>query len=309
MDTTRNEFHSIDLHIHSSYSEDGEFTPTELFKMCIDVGLSIIAIADHNCVNGAREVMKIKKTLEEANQTRLSCYPAIEIDCTFQNTNFHVLGYHIDLMSTDFDTIEQNVRNQCVAASKERLRLINGLGFHLKEADLQEITSGGYWSEHWTGEVFAEALLKSPFYLEEKLLLPYREGGARSDNPYVNFYWDYCSQGKPCYVNMTFPDMREVIDIIHRNHGKAVLAHPGINLKDNFDLIDELIPLGIDGIEAFSSYHDTNTAQWFFTKARQHNLCVTRGSDFHGKTKPKIKLGHSGGNPFEKMNKVNTDKQ
>ncbi len=308
MDTNVNGFHAIDLHIHSSYSEDGEFTPSELYKMCIDAGLTIMAITDHNCVKGSREIMRIKSNIEETNHTRLSCYPAIEIDCTFQNANFHVLGYNIDLGSTDFDEIEQNVRNQCIAASKERLRLINELGFHLTETDLQEITSGGYWSEHWTGEVFAEALLKNPVYLDNKLLLPYRVGGARSDNPYVNFYWDYCSQGKPCYVKMTFPDISEVIDTIHRNNGKAVLAHPGINLKDNFDMIDEIIPLGIDGIEAFSSYHDITTAQWFFTKARQYNLCVTRGSDFHGKTKPKIQLGHSGVDSFTNMYNVNTDK-
>ena len=295
METNRSGFHDIDLHIHSNYSEDGEYTPSELIKMCIDAGLSIMAIADHNCIKGAREVLKVKKAIEEANNTRLTCYPAIEIDCTFQNINFHVLGYNIDLTSTDFDVIEQNVRNQCVAASKERLRLINRLGFHLTETELQKITSGGHWSEHWTGEVFAEALLKNPSYLEDKLLLPYRKGGTRSDNPYVNFYWDYCSQGKPCYVGMTFPDMKEVIDIIHRNNGKAVLAHPGINLKDNFDVLDQLILLGLDGIEAFSSYHDINATQWFFTKAKQNNLCVTRGSDFHGKTKPSIKLGYSGG--------------
>lgn len=59
---------------------------------------------------------------------------------------------------------------------------------------------------------------------------------------------------------MTFPDMRDVIDIIHRNGGKAVLAHPGINLKGNFDMIDQLNPLGFDGIEAYSSYHSAEKA-------------------------------------------------
>ena len=93
---------------------------------------------------------------------------------------------------------------------------------------------------------------------------------------------------------MTFPDMRDVIDIIHRNGGKAVLAHPGINLKGNFDIIDQLIPLGFDGIEAYSSYHSAETAKWFSEKARQLDLFVTCGSDFHGKTKPMVKLGHCG---------------
>jgi predicted metal-dependent phosphoesterase TrpH len=293
MDLNILEFHTIDLHIHSSYSEDGEYTPSAIMQMCINAGISIMAITDHNCVKGAREALTVKDEIEKINNSRICCYPAIEIDCTYRNINFHVLGYNINLESKDFDDIEQNVRNQCTSVSKERLRLINKLGFQLTEAELDAVTAGGYWSEHWTGEAFAEALLLNPSYLESDILRPYRKGGNRSDNPYVNFYWDYFSQGKPCYIAMTYPDMKDVIDIIHRNNGKAVLAHPGINLKDNFNMIDQMLPLGLDGIEAYSSYHDHNTAQWFFTKARQNNLFVTNGSDFHGKTKPMIKLGHS----------------
>lgn len=289
-----NGFYSMDLHIHSRYSEDGEYSPSALMEMCIDAGISAMAIADHNCVKGAREAIEIKNTIEKTRNARLVYYPAVEIDCTYQDTNFHVLGYNFNLESTDFDAIEQNVRKQCAYASKERLRLVNRLGFNLTEAELKEITAGGYWSEHWTGEVFAEALLKNPFYLGNNILQPYRECGSRSDNPYVNFYWDYCSQGKPCYVGMTFPEIRDIIDIIHRNNGDAVLAHPGINLQGNFDRIDTMIPLGLDGIEAYSSYHSSETARWFLMKARQHNIFVTRGSDFHGKTKPAIKLGDCG---------------
>ncbi|WP_333648663.1 PHP domain-containing protein [Lacrimispora sp.] len=284
----------MDFHMHSCYSEDGEYTPSDLIQMCIDAGLTTMAISDHNCVKGAKEAVKVKSAIEKANNTRIYYYPAIEIDCTFENVNFHVLGYDIDLESPDFEAIEQNVRKQCVYSSKERFRLINQMGFDLTAAELNAITAGAYWSEHWTGEVFAEALLKNDKYNQKDLLQPYREGGNRSDNPYVNFYWDYCSQGKPCYVPMTFPDMRDVINIIHRNGGKAVLAHPGINLKGNFDMIDQLIPLGFDGIEAYSSYHSAETAKWFSEKARQFDLFVTCGSDFHGKTKPMVKLGHCG---------------
>jgi predicted metal-dependent phosphoesterase TrpH len=287
-------FYSIDLHIHSSYSEDGEYSPSRLIEMCIDAGLSAMAIADHNCIKGAREAIEIKSSIEKNKNSRMGFYPAIEIDCTYQNINFHVLGYNFNLQSTDFDMIEQNVRRQCAYASKERLRLVNKLGFNLTETDLKSITAGGYWSEDWTGEVFAEALLKNRSYLESDILLPYRKGGKRSDNPYVNFYWDYCSQGKPCFVNMTYPDMKEAIDIIHQNNGVAVLAHPGINLKGNFDMIDSMLPLGFDGIEACSSYHDKETTQWFLRKASQKGIFATSGSDFHGKTKPAIKLGFSG---------------
>jgi len=276
---------AMDLHIHSCYSEDGDYSPGALVQMCSDAGIRLMAIADHNTVAGVEEAIK------KAERLQMGCYPAIEIDCCYEGVNFHVLGYEVNYKSADFHAIEENVRKQCVRASKERLTLINKLGFSLTESDLAEITVNTYWSEYWTGDVFAEVLLGKSEYATSDILKPYRDGGARSDNPYVNFYWDYCSQGKPCYAKIKFPDMKEVVNIIHDNNGTAVLAHPGVNLKDRYEMLDRLIPLGLDGLEAFSSYHDVAATRWFYNKALEKGISVTRGSDFHGKNKPSIKLG------------------
>lgn len=286
IEVNMNDFYFVDLHIHSCYSENGEYTPAELIQMCKDAGVRMMAISDHNCVKGSKEAM------DKAKCERIRCYSAIEIDCTFKDINFQVLGYDIKLDSPDFECIEQNIRKQYVNVSKKRLRLIKQMGFDLTETDLSAVTDGRYWSEHWTGKDFAEALLTKDKYLECDLLRPYRENGNRSDNPYVNFQRDYFLLEKPCYVVMTYPDMRDVIDIIHRNGGKSVLAHPGISLKGNFEMIDQLVPLGLNGIEAYSSYHTPETAKWFCDKVKQFDLFFTRGSNFLGKARPMIKLGY-----------------
>ena len=41
---------TIDLHMHSYYSDDGEFTPEELVRKCSGSGIKVMAIADHNSV-------------------------------------------------------------------------------------------------------------------------------------------------------------------------------------------------------------------------------------------------------------------
>lgn len=142
--------------------------------------------------------------------------------------------------------------------------------------------------------MFAEILLNDPQYNEHELLRPYRSGGSRSDNPYVNFYWDYYSQGKPCYTEIKYPTLEEVLKMIAESGGVSVLAHPGNNLRGDFEILEEMIEAGIQGVEAFSSYHDRETAEYFLRKAREHNLLVTCGSDYHGKTKPSIKIGETG---------------
>ena len=279
---------SIDLHMHSTYSDDGDFTPAQLVNMCHQAEIRIMAISDHNCVKANKEAEK------EAERLNIRYIPAIEFDCTYNDINLHLLGYFINYLSPDFETVENNIRKQSKQASLESLKLTRQLGFNITENELKAISAGRYWEDIWTGEMFAHILFEKPEYIDNEILLPYREGGVRSDNPLVNFYWDYYSKGKPCYANWIFPDLKDSISIIKDNGGKAVLAHPGNNLKNRFELFDEIIKLGLDGIEVFCSYHDRPTAEHFYQEAKKNNLMITCGSDFHGTTKPSVRLGESG---------------
>ncbi len=279
----------IDLHIHSLYSDDGEFTPEELVKKCAAQGIQWMAVTDHNCVRANEEAAR------KAAGAGIRYTSGIEIDCVYEHVNFHVLGYAIDAASSDFAGIEENVRTQSLRASRLMLEKTRALGFSVEEAEMEHMARGRYWSESWTGEMFAELLLSRPEYKDNVLLLPYREEGVRGDNPYVNFYWDFYAQGKPCYVPVAFPQMEEILDIIHQNHGVAVLAHPGVNLKNTPGLLNDIAELGIDGLEAFSSYHSLRESERYSDFASQNHLFVTCGSDFHGKIKPSIGLGKHGG--------------
>ena len=238
-----------------------------------------MAIADHNYVKANQEALK------EANKYSMSYIPAIEIDCTFKDIDLHVLGYGIS--SSQFNELGDAILNQELQASEKKIQLVEQLGFQVNRDKLAELTNTGVY----TGEMFGELLLNDERYHDHELLKPYRQGGSRSDNPYVNFYWDYFSQGRPCYVPIVFPSLNKVIDLIHHDGGIAVLAHPGQNLKGRFEVFDDMIKLGIDGVESFSSYHNQETNDYFYRKAIKNHLMYTCGSDFHGKTKPSIKLG------------------
>ncbi|MDF3002835.1 MAG: histidinol phosphatase [Bacillota bacterium] len=274
----------IDLHMHSYYSDDGEFSPTELVKRCSDRGITIMAISDHNSIKAVEEARK------EADQYHIHYINAIEIDCTYQGIDLHVLGYGIDYENKAFDVLEENILHQERACSGKKLELTNRLGFDVKREQLEELSKDGVY----TGELFAEILLNDSRYQEHKLLQPYQTGGSRSDNPYVNFYWDFYTQGKACYTEIIYPSLEEVVKLIAESGGVAVLAHPGNNLRGKFEIFDELIASGLQGVEAFSSYHDDETAKYFLQKGRDNNLLVTCGSDFHGKIKPSIEIGETG---------------
>ncbi|NLC54099.1 MAG: PHP domain-containing protein [Firmicutes bacterium] len=275
----------IDLHMHSRYSDDGEFTPEQLVEACQRAGIRIMAITDHNCAKANAEAERL------AAQAGIKYIRGIEIDCTYQGVDFHLIGYGIDDQDSAFTQIEADIARQHETVSYQRLRLINQLGFRVTAEELEAISADDYWPLSWTGEKFAEVLLNKPEYFEHELLKPYRPGGERSDNPFVNFYWDFCAQGKPCYVKVEFPPLDEIIRVVHDTGGKAVLAHPGNNLAGHPYLLAEIVRLGLDGIEVGSSYHSRETTAHFYQQSLAYGLFITGGSDYHGKNKPAIRLG------------------
>ncbi|AGF56086.1 hypothetical protein B0P06_005655 [Clostridium saccharoperbutylacetonicum] len=271
----------IDLHMHSNHSDDGEFKPKELVDLCLKNQIKYFSIADHNSVNG------IKEAKEYCIGKDIKIIPAIELDCTIDKVNLHVLGYGIDYDKKIFHEIEENIIKQEQTASKKRMKLIRELGIEFSDEVIATLSRNGVVN----GEMIAEAAMEFDKEHKNPLLMPYYENGSRSDNPYVNFYWDYCAQGKPAYAEVKFINLQKAIKIIEESGGIPVLAHPGNNVKENINLLKDIISYGIKGIEVYSSYHSKEQVAFYKEFALKNKLLLTCGSDFHGKTKPSISIG------------------
>ncbi|MEG0564676.1 MAG: PHP domain-containing protein [Hungatella sp.] len=274
----------IDLHIHSHCSDDGEFSSEELIHLGKQAGLSYMAITDHNTVRG------VSAALAMAAKMGIAVISGVELDCVHRGRNFHLLGYGFDHTLPIFAEIEQSIVRQEQAAAEEKIvRIQRAIGIHLSAEEVLAAAGGPIV----TGELIAELLLQKEEAQACSALLPYLAGGTRSANPYVNFYWDYFSQGKPAYVPIDYISLSEGVELLHEAGGIAVLAHPGQNLQNDYDFLEQMLETGMDGIEAYSSYHGRTQAAMFDHIAQSHKLLVTCGSDFHGKTKPSIPLcGH-----------------
>ena len=124
----------LDLHMHSRYSDDGQYEPTELLQMCKKAGLDMMAVADHNSVRGSRIA------LHHQAEYGITCIPAIEIDAVSQNIGYHILGYGIDVHHPVFDEIEEHVASQEREASRKRKQLVRKLGIDFDEKRIQELS-------------------------------------------------------------------------------------------------------------------------------------------------------------------------
>jgi predicted metal-dependent phosphoesterase TrpH len=274
----------LDLHMHSNISNDGDYSPEELMALCNHAGMKVVALADHNSVKGVSDAIRY------GNQYHIEVIPAIEMDCTFKGYNLHLLGYGISVPNPRLNNIERAVKNQERSASSVMIEKVKALGIFFNVENVIKLAVEGVV----TGEMIAEVALDDQRNMSNPLMAPYYSGGSKSDNPFVNFYWDLCSINKPAYAPIEYIPLKEAVEVIIESGGVPVLAHPQKNIGLDEKVFVSIIAQGVKGIEVYSSYHDVAGVHYYERMAEKYNLLKTVGSDFHGKTKPSIKLGHTG---------------
>ncbi|MCG8485639.1 MAG: PHP domain-containing protein, partial [Clostridia bacterium] len=259
-----------------------EYSPESIVEMAKEAGINKIAITDHNSVKG------VEPAILKGKEIGVEVIPGIEMDCHYNGLNLHLLGYYIDYKNHKFEDLEKNIFDQEMSFATTKInKLRAGTDLNIDENKIFEIANGSII----TGELIAQVLMDDPSNRDNILLKPYFCGGDRSDMPYVNFYWDYFAQGKMAYVPIEYMTFNEGIELVKETGGIPIIAHPGNNLKDDLSMINHLIREGLEGIEAYSSYHTKEATDYFLTVAKKNGLRITYGSDFHGEHKPNIRLG------------------
>lgn len=275
---------NVDLHMHSSFSDDGQYTVLELTKLAEQAGLVCAAISDHDSVKSAIEIEQYQPF------TPVKWIKGVELSVRYQDTDLHLLAYEFDPNFLWFEKHCTLIKQGEADATDVRIERINQhFNIQLTRKQLEKLAKGHLI----TGEIMAEAILEDPKNQDHPILKEYFPKGKRSGSPLVNFYWDFLSQGKVAYVPTPLSTFREAVEAIHQAGGLAVLAHPGQTIHENVSILNDMVHLGLDGIECYSSYHSDIQNAFYVGYAAKRHLMITCGSDFHGKTKPKIKLGQT----------------
>lgn len=272
-----------DLHIHSAHSSDGELSVQEIVEGCLAQGVNLFSLTDHNCAKGNL------KAAEAAHRTGIDFISGIEIDCNFEGTDLHVLGYGIDHESKDFVALQEDIRHKVLDSFSQMIDNIRHQGFVIDPEDV--LKQAGDMLP--TGELIAEVMLSDPKY-HSPALAPYINGGTRSDMPYINFYLDFFAQGKPAFVPIEYMSFRQALQLVRDNAGIPIVAHAGLNFRGKESIAERLLDEGAMGLEVFNNYHSQQQTNYFAELAIVRKALMTCGSDFHGKTKPRIEVGQYG---------------
>jgi predicted metal-dependent phosphoesterase TrpH len=263
---------NFDLHAHSNTS-DGSFSPTELVEYASKNDIKTLALTDHDTINGIDEAVKA------GEKFGVTVIAGVEISIDFNPGTMHICGYNIDIENKNLNEklgIVQHARKNRNSVIVDKL---NSAGVDITLDEIKKVAGPDQVGRPHFARVMME------------------KGYVTTVQEAFN---KYLAKGSPCYVDRVRLSINDAVEMIKGAGGKAVLAHP-IQLKlESVEAYKskfaELKGLGIEGVEAFSSYHNEEENRKFKAMADELGLIVTGGSDFHGKTKPDVKLGIFGEN-------------
>jgi predicted metal-dependent phosphoesterase TrpH len=271
----------VDLHIHSSKSSDGDFTPLHLLRLAKETGLRAISISDHDTVEAYPEA------LEASYRLGVELIPSVELTTLFEGREFHLLMPFVHWESRALKRILKKVSQARVEEAKERIAKLQDLGFDINWEEVNRKTN----STPPLGVTIAQILIDKGKKEKKPLLEKYYQGQNLLFGPYI-FYKDYFMEDGPAFVPKRTVSLVDILDLLARDGAVPVLAHPGAYFEQATK--EDLMTLkerGLIGLEVYSSYHDSEQIRIYRALSEELDLVATAGSDFHGRIKPHIPFG------------------
>lgn len=276
---------NLDLHLHSTAS-DGTLSPSQLINKCAESGLKVVALTDHDTLDG------IDEAIVQANKLgTIEVIPGIEVSCSWNGIEVHVLGLF---------TSQDNVRlsEYCIRARKNRLSRSRKIVERLQqigiEIEFEKVV-----------ELAGDATIGRPHIAKALVEAGYVKYPKEAFDLYLG------SSHSSYYPSSTMSPV-DAIDLLVDSHALPVLAHPlrskvksGRNPINNLsELLLELRPRGLQGIEVYYGDYTEKQINKLSLLAQDNDLIECGGSDFHNSGNPGEPQPGSIGPPMESFRKL-----
>lgn len=256
----------IDLHVHTTHS-DGSFSTREVMAFAKHAGLTALAITDHDIVEAIPEATAIGQELG------IEVVPGVEISSRLGESELHILGYFLNWTDPILAQRLSTLRDSRHLRNPKIVQRLNDLGIPITYEEVRALAG-----TESVGRPHIARLL-----MEKKFVTSAKEAFDR-----------YLANGRPAFVDRELPLPAEAVRWIREAGGVPVLAHPTW-VRTSADglrgLVRDLKAAELGGIEVHYSTHTPSQTTEYLDLAKQCDLLVTGGSDFHGVTKPDIEVG------------------
>jgi 3',5'-nucleoside bisphosphate phosphatase len=252
-----------DLHCHSNVS-DGTLTPAELVNRAAGRGVKVLALTDHDDVDGLGEA---RATAAQHDMTFIN---GVEVSVSWRSHTLHIVGLGIN---PDYPPLVEGLRSVRSGRGERARKMAD----ELAKAGIGGVFEGAY---HFAINPNMIGRTHIARYLVEA-------GHCKDVKSVFN---RYLVKGKPGYVPHQWAVLADAVSWIRGSGGVAVLAHPGrymvgrsgMGKKTMNELLAEFVELGGQAIEVVTGSHTPEQYAEFARYAEEFNLLCSCGSDFHG---------------------------
>ena len=244
----------VDLHLHTTAS-DGRLDPGVLVGVAAKKGLSVIAITDHDSIDGIAPALLAAESFPS-----LRVIPGVEINTDITNGEVHILGYFIDYRNKELERALETLRNSREARARKMIAKLGELGIDVEWQRVKELAGGGSIGRpHIAQAMFERGYIPS----------------------FQEAFIKYIGRQGPAYAERERLSPVEAVALVVKSGGLPVLAHPA-DIADLEELLIELKQAGLVGLEAYYNGYNRKTINRLVDLADKHGLLTSGGSDFHG---------------------------
>ena len=247
----------VDFHMHSIYS-DGVKSPEELLRHALDCTLFMMALTDHDEIDGIKALRTAQEQLDPEKTIKI--INGCEFSADYKDKSIHILGYRFDETNKELRDFIEYFKSKREERIDEIIRRCNNAGYFISKDELLK--------------KFPKTQAYGRPHIGQLLI----DGGYAKDINDV--FKDILRKDSPCYVPKVKIEVPYIIDIIHKAGGLAVMAHPKLVTSDEY--VVEMLAYDFDGMEVYHTKHNDDDVKRYKALAKEHNLFITGGSDYHG---------------------------
>ncbi len=242
-----------DLHLHTTAS-DGRLEPEEIVALAASVGLDVIAITDHDTVDGVARALAAAQS-----HNSITVIPGVEINTDVAKGEVHVLGYFINYTDKKLAATLNELRDSRRERARKMIAKLADLGMKIDWKRVSELAQGGTIGRPH----ISQALFEKGYVSSEK-----------------EAFDKYIGHNGPAYVERYKLLPEEVVRLILDAQGLPVLAHPA-DIDGLEDFVPKLKAAGLVGMEVYYKDYPSETVDRLARLARKYDLITTGGTDYH----------------------------
>ena len=257
---------AVDLHLHSVFS-DGTATPEEIVATAADIGLTGIALTDHDTLAG------IPRAVAAARRAAIRFIGGTELSVEWQDQTMHLLVYFLDPGPGPLQDRLEALRK---ARGQRNLRiasLLQGLGLEISMEEVAaEAGHGVVGRPHFAGVMIDKGYVQSVAEAFDR----------------------YLAAGRPAYAPREKLDAETAIGLARESGAVPVIAHPhtiGLRAAEYATGFRQLVSIGLGGIESYYGEYSSEMRAHLVRVCEALGIAATGGSDYHGRYKPHLEIG------------------